>query len=311
MINFIAEFCQNHLGNREILEQMIISAKDSGATHGKLQGLYSSELTDRERFNLSDNSIYRPYKIEFERLKTLDLSPEIEFWFVNKCKSLDLIPMITVFTHLGVERARNAGFRSIKIASYDCSSIPIIEKVLEFANEIVISTGATYWNEIAKTVQTINELRKPGQKVAFLHARTIYPTALNETGMFRMLALNSFGFDYGFSDHSMPDKTNLDASKIALIFGAKYIERHFTVLNKDQTKDGPVSINPEQMKELVDFSNFSISQKNSYFTSEFIINVMKCDSLDPSAQELINRDYYRGRVASKINGKLIYSWETA
>ena len=116
MINFIAEFCQNHLGNREILEQMIISAKDSGATHGKLQGLYSSELTDRERFNLSDNSTYRPYKTEFERLKTLDLSPEIELWFVDKCKSLDLIPMITVFTHLGVERARNAGFRSIKIA---------------------------------------------------------------------------------------------------------------------------------------------------------------------------------------------------
>ena len=30
---------------------------------------------------------------------------------------------------------------------------------------------------------------------------------------------------------------------------------------------------------------------------------------DLTQQELLNRDYYRGRVASKIGGRDVYSWE--
>ena len=45
MTKLIAEFCQNHLGDRSILEKMIISAKNNGASHAKIQGLYSHEIS--------------------------------------------------------------------------------------------------------------------------------------------------------------------------------------------------------------------------------------------------------------------------
>lgn len=142
---FIAEFCQNHLGKYKILEEMINQAKNSGFTHGKIQGLYSNELTKREEFENPDSKFYRPFLAEFNRLSKLDLTEGDEKWFIDTCIDVGIIPMITVFTHSGAERAKKTGFKSIKIASYDCSSLPLIESVATYADEIVVSTGATSW----------------------------------------------------------------------------------------------------------------------------------------------------------------------
>jgi sialic acid synthase SpsE len=308
-LNFIAEFCQNHLGSKDVLETMIIEAKNSGATHAKIQGLYSEEITKRKEFESKGGTIYRPYKQEFARLKMLDLSFETEKWFVKTCQRETITPMITVFTHKGVERAKNAGFTSIKIASYDCASRPIIRKVLNFANEIVISTGATFWHEIAETVLMLNRYKQSNQKIALLHAKTLYPTQLSEFGILRMLALSMFGYKVGLSDHTKPSETQLIASKIAIFMGASYIERHFTVLNKSETKDGPISINPQELKELKIFTQKTRLEQLNEIGLQNLKLTLPCYSLDPTEQELINRSYYRGRVASKYNGKEFYSWE--
>ena len=43
-----------------------------------------------------------------------------------------------------------------------------------------------------------------------------------------------------------------------------YIEKHFTVLNKNQTKDGPVSANPDQFKEIIKLSKMSEQDLKEY-----------------------------------------------
>ncbi len=308
-VQIIAELCQNHLGKPALLEQMIIEAKKSGATHAKIQGLYSNEITRRKEFEDKHAPIYRPYEKEVARLKGLDLSFETEKWFVQFCQNQAIIPMITVFTHKGVERAKLAGFKSIKIASYDCASKPIIKKALEFADEIVISTGATYWQEITETVHLLNRFKKKSQKVAFLHARTTYPTKLKDFGILRMSALAAFGFKIGLSDHTRPEDSELIASKIAILLGADYIERHFTVLEKKDTKDGPISITPAELKQIKDFSRKSKSEQLAEISTQDLLTTLACSTLEPIKEEIINRAYYRGRVASEYNGKIVYSWE--
>ena len=43
----------------------------------------------------------------------------------------------------------------------------------------------------------------------------------------------------------------------ACYLGAKLIERHFTILPENKTKDGPVSINNEkQLSDLISFSKY-------------------------------------------------------
>ena len=313
-IKIIAEFCQNHNGNVKLLDRMIEEAKINGASHAKLQGLYSSELTNRSEFepgNQTNGSLLRPYQIEFDRLSKLDLTPDAESKFVQDCINADIVPMITVFTHAGLDRAVNAGFKSFKIASYDCGSRELISRVLPYADELVISTGATLWQEIELTSKLVATNKKPDTKIAFLHARTIYPTPLENMNISRMMYLKYFGWEIGLSDHSRPEIDGLIASKLAIHLGASYIERHFTVLDRDETRDGPVSVNPEQLRELVDFSNQNPQER--YLELSKIVDLSRisfgASQLEIDPQEVINAKYYRGRVASWNDSKQVYSWQ--
>ena len=125
----IAECCQNHNGDKEILKKQIHKASISGTDYVKIQAIRSKELSFRERFengvhdeNGKVKSIKRPYGSEFDRLKKLDLSIEDELFFVNECKSAGIKSMTTVFTISALEEVKNHGYDAIKIASYDCAS---------------------------------------------------------------------------------------------------------------------------------------------------------------------------------------------
>lgn len=314
----IAEFCQNHQGSQDLIEQMIVAASNAGATHAKIQGIYAQELVKRDQFEndfpadaTDTNRLIRPFEPEFERLLPLTLSPEIENWFVKTCNDYEIIPMTTVFTHEGVDRARNAGFMSIKIASYDCASIPLISRVLEFCDELVISTGATSWSNVVET----SELLKTQSRVSditFLHAVTEYPNALEDTRLLRMLALKTLGYEVGFSDHTSPLESGLNASALAILLGASVIERHFTILDRALTKDGPVSVLPFELQKL----NKMLIEKDRETLMEEVGEILNIGSLltpllslEPSALEFKNAAYYKGRVASTYGSKIINSWE--
>ena len=271
--------------------------------------MYSEELTRREQFEDLNTPFYRPYDREYERLKGLDLSFEAESWFVQTCLDHDIIPMISVFTHLGVDRAKKAGFKSIKIASYDSTSLPLIKRSLDFASEVVISTGATKWSEVCGTVEFLKSYKRINQKIGLLHAKTIYPTPLNEMSLARMLALRIFGFEIGLSDHTNPTETGLSASKYAILLGANYIERHFTILERDRTKVGPVSIQPNELLDLNKFCQLTNEEKISNIKLKDFDSLYQCQTLEPSQTELNNKLYYRGRFASNLNGKVVNSWE--
>lgn len=310
-VSLIAEFCQNHNGNLEVLKEMIASAARAQFTHGKIQGLYSSELTKRKEFENPSNPIFRPYNKEVERLSGLDLSEADEHWFVEECKAKGITPMITVFSHDGVRRAKNAGFRSIKIASYDCSSLKLIERVADFADEIVVSTGATSWNSVMNTSQRLLDFERRGIKVGLLHARTVYPAKSTDAGLARMLCIEGLGVRTGFSDHSLLDESGLLATKFALLLGAEIIERHYTVLPRNETKDGPVSIDEGQASTISEFANLNRREKienlgeNMYRLGEYV----SIANLEPTEIETMNATYYRGRVASRLKERSFFSWE--
>ena len=66
---------------------------------------------------------------------------------------------------------------------------------------------------------------------AFLHCVTKYPTPNSMMNIARINFLKQFTDDVGFSDHSNPDESGLDAAKYAFTRGATILERHFTILD--------------------------------------------------------------------------------
>lgn len=309
----IAECCQNHNGDREILKKLIHEAAENGADYVKIQAIRSRELTHRLEFDLGQfdengvvKVIKRPFNIELERLKKLDLSLEDEQWFVEECWRAGIAPMTTAFTISSAREVKDMGYEAIKIASYDCASYALLKEVKKYWKKIFISTGATFDEEI---LLASNELF--GSEYHFMHCITIYPTPLEELNLRRIAFLRKFSNNVGYSDHSHVATSGLLASKVALALGADSIERHFTVLEDDKTKDGPVSIKPHQLKELREFADLNRNERMARINIEFPQwELTLGKSTRPlSDSELLNRAYYRGRFASIVDGNYVYNWE--
>ncbi len=316
-VSIIAEFCQNHNGDYDLLARMVESAAQNGATHGKVQTIYASDVTFRPEFEeglIIDGivkAIKRPYKSEIDRLSGLELSEMELEQFIRLCNDNGLVPMTTCFTRAHVKPMAELGFREIKVASYDCASHVLLRELAALFPRLIVSTGATFDDEIEHTASILK-----GRDFAFLHCVTIYPTPLEEMHMGRMSYLSELAPEVGFSDHSLVADHGVLAAKAAVFLGASIVERHFTILPPDQTRDGPVSMTPQLLNELAGFIHLSPEEQEQ-----------ELDSADPnwrrmvgklqrklSHTELLNRAYYRGRFASRrpesVSGmNMIYNWE--
>ncbi len=310
---FIAELCQNHNGDFEILKDMIYAAKESGADYVKIQNIFADMLSHRKKFDngLEENGvtkvIKRPYDLEYARLKKLELSYDQQAQFIEICEKAGVKPLTTVFTRDSVNKIKELGFKNIKIASYDCASYPLLRDIKCEFDRIFISTGATYDHEVEKMVSIMS-----GVNYSLLHCVTVYPTPLNLFNLARLNYLRKFSKLVGWSDHSSIQENSIFGTLVAIYYGADIIERHFTILPNDQTKDGPVSINPKQLKDLVEKSKLDNKQLLEYL-KKHNIDYEKCygtSNRDLSDIELLNRDYFRGRFVSKLDSKEIYNWES-
>ncbi len=301
-----------------MVQKLIQAAAENGADIVKMQSIWSEDVTKRDRFENGEVdaegkqiSIKRPYDAEVERLAKLDLSLDDHQFFIDECAKYGVIPMTTIFARhrIPVVAALPWPGKWVKVASYDCASHAMIRELAEHFDNFIISTGASYDTEIAETAKIMKDL---GKNFAFLHCVTSYPNTLEMCNLARMEWLKQFTPHVGWSDHTKIADDGILASKIAIMLGAEYVERHFTVLGAADTKDGPVSVTPELLRELSEFRNLSANEQKKHIEAlrpdwNIAIGV---PTREMTSTELLNRDYYRGRFASPDGkGGWIYNWE--
>ena len=301
----------------KIVKEMVQAAAEAGADIAKIQSIRSKDLTHRKKFDqglIEGNKvkiIKRPFEDEYERLSKLDLTDDNHYEFIEICKKNNIIPMTTIFTLNRINFVKEAGFDCVKLASYDCSSHFMVREILKKNfKKVIISTGATFDHEIQETCKIMEN----HQDFHLLHCITIYPTPLKIANLNRINYLKSLHKNVGLSDHSDPETTGLKLCFSAINIGASVIEKHFTILPKDKTRDGAVSVNPKQLEELVNFTNLSSTDQKKYISHNIqeYQELLGSEQRELSSEELLNRDYYRGRFASKNNkGQMIYNWEEA
>lgn len=319
-MKIIAELCQNHGGNFDTVKKMVDEAAEGGASHIKLQHIYVSNLVYRAQFEQglevdgTVKAIKRPWHNEYERLKSLELSDKECEMFVSYVKSLGLTPMTTCFARGDISRISEQGYSEIKVASYDCASFQLLKELAPFFDHIYVSTGATFDDEIAHAADT---LKMNAKSFSFLHCVTQYPTPLSQMNLNRISYLNQFCQDVGFSDHSHVERDGIIAAKAAIACGAMFVERHFTIDSPDKTKDGPVSIRKEHIRQLIEFSKLSPEDQKAQLADEYPNWEVMLGSEYRwlTVEELLNRDYYRGRFATprKVGlhnvSTMIQNWE--
>lgn len=320
-IKLIAELCQNHNGDIDLLRRMIDDAADGGATHIKIQHIHADRLVYRSCFEEGDTKdskvlcIKRPYASEYSRLKSLELPEKTYKEFVAHVESLGLIPLTTCFTRDSISQIAEQGFREVKVASYDCASYQMIRELCRSFNTLYVSTGATFDNEIKNTADI---LEKNNVHHCLLHCVTIYPTNIDMLNLARIAFLKELAPIVGYSDHTETSKDGVMASLAAIYLGAEVIERHFTVLGDKETRDGRVSIHKDHLREILNFSELAKADQQTVLHErmhDWEVHMMGYAQRCLSREELLNRHYYRGRFGSLRNGYenseigTIFNWD--
>lgn len=312
MPTIIAELCQNHNGDLSILRDMIFAAADAGADYAKIQSMLADDLAKRDRFEEGawegDRrvAIKRPYLPEYARLKPMDLDDEAHYRFIETCREAGIKPLTSVFSRSRVAFLATLGFDAIKVASYDCASLPLLRELKPHFKHLYISTGATLDEEIEAAANCMGD-----HSFTLLHCVTIYPTPLDEMHLARLEYLRGFTPSVGFSDHSLVSRDGIKASAVALHLGADVVERHFTVLKPEESRDGPVSLNPGQLAELVNVARMKREEQAEWISREIgdFSEMMGSARRSLTETELLNRDYYRGRFASRTPDGFVFNWE--
>ena len=249
-MKFIAELCQNHNGDMNIVEKMVRKAAIAGAHFCKIQTILARDL-----IYWKHHEEFRPYEAEYQRLKSLELSFEDEQQFIEICKKWDVKPMTTIFNHRHPKRFNNLGYEYLKISGYKMKDI--YKQIKEFNfKHLYFSTSSLTFFDIKKIVKF---LQLNNIKFTMLNCTCVYPTSLDKLNLQNIpFYKKEFNLDnVGLSDHSNPYEDNLLSSKLAIFQGIDVLERHFTILDKDETRDGKVSVTPEMIVELINFSKLS------------------------------------------------------
>lgn len=319
-MNIIAELCQNHNGSFDVVKRMVDSAVSAGATHVKLQAIYARNLVFRTQFETGlerDGSVLaikRPWQAEYDRLKGLELTPDHCADFVNYCRQAGVVPLTTCFSRGDIPEIKAQGFSTVKVASYDCASYTLLRELAANFDSLIVSTGATFDNEVDYAAKVLQSTHTP---YTFLHCVTLYPTPLEEMHLDRLNWLRQLSPTVGFSDHSLVERDGVVAAKAAIALGADVIERHFTILDPQASKDGPVSITASHLKEIAEFASRPQPEQLEILDREHPgWQKMKGSARRAlSTAELLNRDYYRGRFATPRwtgahrDSTMIFNWE--
>ena len=199
----IAEIGANHMGDMRIAEAMVRTAASAGVDIVKFQ----SWRADKLQKNFPD------YAAAFERHERTQISDEDHRALIRLCAECGVEFLTTCFDVERVDFLASLGLKRIKIASPDCESFKLIDKLINAFPHVIISTGMTTDEEVIRTVEHVR-----GANVTFMHCVSAYPAPLELSNLKRMEWMRSLGVDVGFSDHSH----GYDVAKMAIVMGTAF-----------------------------------------------------------------------------------------
>ncbi|MBI3628006.1 MAG: N-acetylneuraminate synthase family protein [Candidatus Rokubacteria bacterium] len=227
----VAEIGANHLGNMDVAESMIRAAAEAGADIVKFQSWQAAKL----RKDFPD------FQAAYERHRRTQLSDADHERLIEACAKCGVEFLTTCFDVDRVDFLAGLGLKRIKVASPDCASFALIDRLKAKFEHLIISTGMSTDEEVQAMIRRVR-----GHRVTVLHCISLYPPPSHRVNMARLEWLRSQGVAVGFSDHTL----GTDAGKFAIALGAEIVEKHFTLSRKLPGKDQAVSGEPSEFAEL-------------------------------------------------------------
>lgn len=151
----------------------------------------------------------------------------------------------TPFDESAVDFLETLNVPAYKIASFECTDLPLIRRVAKTGKPMVISTGMASVGEIDEAVRAA---RTSGcDQIVLLKCTSTYPSTPENSNVNTIPHLRAaFRCPVGLSDHTM----GCGVAVAAVALGAVLIEKHFTLRRSDGGVDSAFSLEPEEFRTL-------------------------------------------------------------
>lgn len=172
-----------------------------------------------------------------------EMIPEL----VKLCTKENILFMSTPFS---VQDAKiiNEFVQVHKIASFEINHIRLIDFLAKTKKPIIISTGASTYDEIDFCVKRIQH--HGNNKIILLQCTSKYPCEIKSLNLSVIPQMKSrYNFPVGFSDHSIEP---IIAPIMSIGLGATVIEKHFTLDRSLPGPDHAFALIPNELKLMID-----------------------------------------------------------
>ncbi|WP_448534096.1 pseudaminic acid synthase [Parathermosynechococcus lividus] len=246
----IAELSGNHNQSLDRALEIIASVAQSGAHALKIQTYTADTMTiksAKEGFQITDQASLWKNQSLYDLYQRAYTPWEWHQPIFERAKELGLIAFSTPFGLTAVDFLEKLNCPIYKIASFENADLALIKRVAETGKPVIMSTGMATLAELDEAVRTI---RSTGNnQIVLLKCTSTYPADPTDSNLRTIPHLKDlFGCEVGLSDHTL----GIGVAVAAVALGATVIEKHFTLSRADGGVDAAFSMEPHEMKLLVE-----------------------------------------------------------
>jgi N-acetylneuraminate synthase len=242
----IAEIGINHGGDLEVAKSMVRMARDAGCEMVKHQTHFvEDEMTEEAKSIFPPNADVSIWEV----MQRCALSPDDEMALKAYTEELGIIYISTPFSRAAADFLDGIDVPAFKIGSGEADNLPLIRHIAGFGKPVIMSTGMQTIETLRASVDILD---KAGIEYALLECTNLYPSPPEIVSLKGVTELKK-AFPkavVGFSDHSIGPEMAL--ASVAL--GASILERHFTDSRYRKGPDISCSMDPAELKFLIDRS---------------------------------------------------------
>jgi len=246
----IAEMSGNHNQSLGRALEIVEAAASTGVHAIKLQTYTADTMTldlkEREFFISDEKSPWKGQSL-YDLYKIAHTPWEWHRPIFDCAKKHGLICFSTPFDETAVDFLEKIGVLAYKIASFENTDIPLIQRVAATGKPLIISTGMATQEELDESVDAA---RKAGCKdLILLKCTSTYPATPDNSNLLTIPHLRKrYGCEVGLSDHTL----GIGVAVTSVALGATVIEKHFTLKRADGGVDSAFSMEPHEMRQLVE-----------------------------------------------------------
>lgn len=245
----IAEAGVNHNGSVELAKKLIDAASEAGADAVKFQSFKATSLVagnvQKAEYQKQTTDAYES---QFDMIKNLELDIPTHKELIIYCQKKEIMFLSSPFDHESIDLLDELGLKVFKIPSGEITNLPYLRHIGSLRKKIILSTGMSNLSEIRDAINILVESGTDKDRIAILHANTMYPTPMEDVNLNAMLTIQKeFEVSVGYSDHTL----GIEVDIAAVAMGAEIIEKHFTLDKRLEGPDHQASLEPDELADMV------------------------------------------------------------